>query len=82
MEPEELQRLLRQRPFQPFRVHLREGQTYDVRYPKLTLVSRTTLAIGFPDASNPDMADEVVLVTPADIQRVELLPAAAPTSST
>ncbi len=82
MQPEELQRLLRQRPFQPFRVYLSEGQTYDVLYPQLTLITRTTLAIGYPDASNPDLADHVVLVGPEAIQRVELLSATAPTSST
>jgi hypothetical protein len=35
MDRADLQRLLRQRPFQPFRLVLRDGRVYEVRNPRM-----------------------------------------------
>ena len=45
---DELRRLKRQRPFQPFRVHLKDGRVYEARYANLILVSDGGLTLGFP----------------------------------
>ena len=76
MAPEELRDMVRRRPFQPFRVHLDDGRQYDVLYPEVTLVSQTTMLIGFPDpAAKPALEFDGVHVSPATITSVEMLPA-------
>ena len=77
MAPEELRDMVRRRPFQPFRVHLDDGRHYDVLYPQATLVSRTTMLIGFPDpAAKPALEFDGVHVSPSIIMSVEMLPTA------
>src|SRR5262249_52273825 len=71
---EELRRLLRREPFQPFRVHLADGQVFDIRHPHLQTVGETYLAIGVPESDDPDsIADHTVLVSLPEILRVELM---------
>jgi hypothetical protein len=38
MSPESVQKRLLQHPFQPFRLYLSDGATYEVRQPEMTLV--------------------------------------------
>ena len=52
MKREDLQRLLRQRPFQPFRVLLRDGRTYEIKYPRMNLLAESFVKIGI----HPGMA--------------------------
>jgi hypothetical protein len=40
---EELRHLLRQRPFQPFRVHLTNGKVLDVVCPEISLIGEDLL---------------------------------------
>lgn len=69
---EELRSLLRQRPFEPFRVHMRDGRIYDVVCPEITLVGESFVVIGITDPKNPDpWSDDWELVETADIQQVE-----------
>jgi hypothetical protein len=79
VHPEELFRILHRQPFQPFRVHLKDGRCYDVRYQNLAIVGKTFFLIGIPmpDQAEPfyDYMEHVNLV---DIDRVELLEATAP----
>ncbi len=78
---EELYHRLHQQPFQAFRVHLKEGQSYDVCHERLALVGVTFLQIGIPlpgQAGNPwPLYDYVVTLNLADIDRVETLQGAA-----
>jgi hypothetical protein len=82
MQAEELYRLLQPRPFQPVRVHLHNGQTYDIRFRELVIVGVNYLDIGIPapDETEP-IYDYVVRVPLEDIARVERLPSAAPSAS-
>ena len=69
---EELRQLLRQRPFQPFRVHVTDGRVFDVQYPDMTLVGETFLVIGYPEANVPDpFVDDWEMVDIPNIQRIE-----------
>jgi hypothetical protein len=45
------ERWLRYRPFQPFRIHLTTGITFDVRHPDQAVADRSTVAISVPAAS-------------------------------
>jgi hypothetical protein len=51
MPPEELLGLLQQRPFLPFRIHLDDGRTVEVRHPDMVLLGRQVVVLGVPEAS-------------------------------
>jgi hypothetical protein len=74
MRPEEFDILLRTRPFHPLRVRLKDGKTYDVIYPNLTMTTRPWLVIAFPDPeSNGRWGDGYVTIQWDEIAGVEQL---------
>ena len=77
MRPNDLLEFIRRQPFAPFRIHLTDGTTYDVRHPDQIIVlrSRAVLAASADDTI-PDRLEHVALV---HIVRIEELPAFAST---
>lgn len=78
MDHDELRQRLRLRPFQPFRIILKDGESFDVRYPRINLLARTFIKIGIHEptsAPDPLVADYTVFVTLSQIDRIEPLPA-------
>jgi hypothetical protein len=74
MRPEDIDALLQVAPFQPFRVHLKDGKSYEVLYPNLTMTTRPWLVIAFPDPeSNGRWADDYVSIPWSEIASVEPL---------
>jgi hypothetical protein len=56
--------LLNKRPFQPFRLVMSSGQTYEVRHPEMAFVTRTDILVGV------DIAEDGV---PAEFKICSLL---------
>lgn len=56
MDPIELYDLLHKRPFEPFRIHVKDGRVYDVRFPEMNMVGVTWVRIGVlaPGDTDPD----------------------------
>jgi len=82
MSSSEIRLLLRQRPFRPFRVHLADERSFDVRYPEINVVTQSTFVIGVPVPNDPDpVADRFISVPLAIVSRVEPLSETASTSS-
>jgi hypothetical protein len=82
MQPEEMLRLLRRRPFEPFAVHLKDGRVFEIRYPEINLVTRSTFTIGIPVPDDPDpVADRFLPVSWSDISGVEPRLATTPSSN-
>jgi hypothetical protein len=80
--PDELLRLLRKRPFEPFRVHLTDGRVFDNRYPEMNLVGETFFDIGIPEPGRQDpFVESSVNVSLDRIGRIELLRAPEPAPS-
>jgi hypothetical protein len=78
VEREELHRLLRQRPFQPFRLLLRDGRAFEVRYPEMNLLARSYVKIGIPDLEGPrPVCDHTEFVLLSQIAGAEPLPPTA-----
>jgi hypothetical protein len=69
MRPEEFRNHLRKRPFVPFRVHLSNGDTYDVRHPELAIVSAREIIIS-RGAKNDDIPEGYVYCDPLHIKHV------------
>ena len=83
MERDTLREWLKRRPFQPFRVYLTDGRTFDVRYPRMNQLAETFIKIGIPA---PDIRSEIVCdhgeyVPLREIARVEPLTAVSPTET-
>jgi hypothetical protein len=77
IQPEELYRILHQEPFQPLRVHLKDGRVFDIRHEHLATVGKTYFNIGIPLPNDPDpwpLYDYVETVDLVDIAHVEPLP--------
>ena len=74
MEHEEMQRLLRAKPFQSFRVIVRDGRRFDVTHPRMNLLGHNFIKIGIgaPDLP-PPVCDHTEYVRLSDIERVELM---------
>ena len=72
MRPDDIRELLLRHPFEPFRICLVDGTTYDVRHPDLIAVGRSVLEVGYPAARLAvPLWDREVLVALLHITRVE-----------
>jgi hypothetical protein len=60
MNAEELYEMLRQRPFQPIRLHISNGKTYDIRHPEMAIVARSFVTIGLTGANGSGIASGVI----------------------
>ncbi|HXG10598.1 MAG TPA: hypothetical protein VNK04_12625 [Gemmataceae bacterium] len=79
---EQLYDLLHRRPFQPFRVHLKDGRVFEIHYPEINLLGQSFIEIGIPEPDNPDpFAERTVFVLLSQIQQVEPLSGAASSTS-
>jgi hypothetical protein len=78
MHVDDLERRLKRKPFEPFRVGLTDGQSFDVRHPELMMLGKRTAIIGVaavPDDTHFDRAIDVDLF---HIVSVEPIPANTP----
>ena len=71
MSYEYFRELLDRRPFEPFAVHLSNGEVHAVRYPSCAALTRTRLVITDLDA------DRIVVCSLLDVASVDLLQTAA-----
>ena len=55
----EVQDALARQPFEPFRVHLSSGQSYEVRHPEFASLTRTSLFVGVSSGED-DVPDRMV----------------------
>jgi hypothetical protein len=53
MNPEEIRQRLQTQPFQPFRIYLSDGRSYDIRHPEMVFVTRQTLIVGIVNPAQP-----------------------------
>lgn len=56
IQPADVLEYLKRRPFEPFRILMSDGTTYDVQHPDLCILSRNTLYIGIPNPKLPGAA--------------------------
>jgi hypothetical protein len=69
--------LLRRQPFQPFRIVLSCGKSYEVRHPEMAMLTRTDVLVGV-DASQDGVPAEFRICSLLHVTAVEpLSPAAA-----
>ena len=73
MTSEELHAKWKTRPFQPFRVVMKDGKSYDVTHPRYLVVGRGFFHFFYKDSPDEPF-DDVDQRSPADIDHVDDLP--------
>jgi hypothetical protein len=70
MRPEDVLTWLHATPFVPFRILMNSGCTYEVRYPELVRVLRTSLML-FTPSGQPDVYDRAEMLGLVLIEPIE-----------
>lgn len=78
MPPQEVRKVLTDRPFIPFRIHVSDGSSYDVPYPADAFVEMLYITVGI-DPDDSGLFRRTVRISPNHISRLEMLPASDPT---
>jgi hypothetical protein len=82
MRPDDIRDMLRRQPFLPFRLHLSNGQTFDIRHPEVALVTRMGIVIAIPgSAATESVPDRFDIVSPLHINNIEMLPVGTSTTA-
>jgi hypothetical protein len=74
MTPEDIKLHLHQHPFKPFRIHLSDGRTFDIRHPDFAWVLRSRIEVGLsddPQSTVPDRAEFVSLLHIVSIEELQ-----------
>ena len=72
MRPEDILQLLRRRPFEPFRLHLSDGSSFEIGHPELAIVERSKVIVGVPGPEGPDgPVERTVFCALIHITRIE-----------
>ena len=69
--------LLTQRPFEPFRLVMSNGRTYDVRHPEMGWLTRTSILVGI-DQTDDGVPAEFKICSLPHVTAVEPLSSAEP----
>ena len=73
MQVEDVEKKLRLRPFQPFRVYMTDGSVYDVRHPELMMLGRRMAMIGLAHDPGQIVFDRSVDIDLFHIVRMEFI---------
>ena len=70
---ERIIKMLKQQPFQPFRLVLTNGHSHDIRHPELAWVSPYYILVGIPDPNldAPNAIIDEIMVSMIHIAEVE-----------
>jgi len=71
MGPEEIKTILGERPFKPFRIHMSDGASYEVRHPEMVLVAKRQLVVGLTKSRGEDVPEQIAFVNILHITRIE-----------
>jgi hypothetical protein len=71
MAPEELRDALRQKPFEPFRLVMTDGTSYEIRHPDLLLVGRRSVTVGLTGEPGQTYYERTVKVDLLHVIRLE-----------
>jgi hypothetical protein len=77
MAPEELRDTLRYQPFEPFRIVLTDGASYEIRHPDLLWVGQRTAYVGLTGQPGQTFFERSVRVDLLHVSRIEPLDTAS-----
>jgi hypothetical protein len=71
MQFDDVEKKLRQRPFEAFRLHLTDDTAYEVRHPELMLLGRRMAVVGLTTDPNQTFFDRTMDIDLFYIVRIE-----------
>jgi hypothetical protein len=71
MLPNEVREELRRQPFEPFRLYLSDGTTYEIRHPDLVMVGIQRLLVGVPAEGREGIFQRYDVVSLLHVVRLE-----------
>lgn len=74
MRADELLAVVMNRPFRPFRLHLTNGQSHEVRHPEMIRVERSIAWISYPEQTPATLSERRIFVNLFHIVWGELIP--------
>lgn len=80
MAPDELRDTLRQKPFEPFRLVMTDGQQFEIRHPELLMVGQRTAMVGLTLDPAQTYYERSIKIDLLHIIRLEPLEAKPPAS--
>ena len=72
MTADTFREILRRAPFEPFRVVMSSGESYNVMHPEMALVSQRALVLAVPDNTHPE-GERLVFCSYLHIAHIETL---------
>lgn len=80
MRRDEVIQAIRTSPFRPFRLHVSDGTTFDIRHPEMVMITHTAVVVGildngdngedvYPEIERSTMVDLLHLTQIEDLQR-------------
>jgi hypothetical protein len=54
MRSEDILEMMRPKPFEPFRIYMSDGATFDIRHPDMAIVQRSKVTVAVPGPEGPD----------------------------
>jgi hypothetical protein len=54
MTAETFREILRRKPFEPFRIVMSSGESYNVMHPEMVFVTAKSLILALPDSTQPE----------------------------
>ncbi len=82
MRPDDIRRLLQQKPFRPFRLYVLETTTYEVRHPDAVMVGQSTMTLITPvSGATLPLAQPTVTIALLHITKIEPLVPEAPSGN-
>lgn len=70
VSPLEIQKAVHKQPFEPFRLHLSNGSSYEIPHPDFILVTRTAVYVAM-DTGEDDVPAKSVICSPLHITHLE-----------
>lgn len=80
MTVQTFQKLLSKRPFQPFRLAMSSGRTYEVRHPEMTFLTRSDILVGI-DATDDGVPADFRICSLLHVSAIEPLSVSAASSA-
>jgi len=74
MHPQQIRDHARKQPFEPFRIHMSDGSSYDIYHPEMAIVTARAVGIGVHSTDDlEDVPDRLVQLDPLHVTRIEPL---------
>jgi len=73
VRPEDVREHVIKQPFEPFRIYMSDGATFDVGHPEMCIIERSSVYVVIPNRRQPWLTDRLAHSALIHITRIEPL---------